>query len=114
MLGGPLKRAQDITAKYLWELEPDRMLAYYRIRAGLRIYTPPGHDANAATPYPLIVAFDGDEYRDTMPLPMVLDTLLAAKKRPRSWPCSSTTVRAASASRTSGTPPAWPTSSPSS
>ena len=35
MLGGPLKRAQDITAKYLLELEPDRMLAYYRIRAGL-------------------------------------------------------------------------------
>ena len=35
MLGGPLKRAQDITAKYLLELEPDRMLAYYRIRGGL-------------------------------------------------------------------------------
>jgi DUF1680 family protein len=35
VLGGPLKRAQDITAKYLLELEPDRMLAYYRIRAGL-------------------------------------------------------------------------------
>jgi uncharacterized protein DUF6805/beta-L-arabinofuranosidase (glycosyl hydrolase family 127) len=35
VLGGPLKRARDITAKYLLELEPDRMLAYYRIRAGL-------------------------------------------------------------------------------
>ena len=35
VLGGPLKRAQDATAKYLLELEPDRMLAYYRIRAGL-------------------------------------------------------------------------------
>jgi len=35
VLGGPLKQAQDLTAKYLLELEPDRMLAYYRIRAGL-------------------------------------------------------------------------------
>src|SRR5690348_10785447 len=35
VLGGPLKRAQDLTAKYLLELEPDRMLAYYRVRAGL-------------------------------------------------------------------------------
>ena len=33
--GGPLKQAQDLTAKYLLELEPDRMLAYYRMRAGL-------------------------------------------------------------------------------
>ena len=35
VLGGPLKHAQDITAKYLLELEPDRMMAYYRLRAGL-------------------------------------------------------------------------------
>ena len=35
LLGGPLKRAQDLDAKYLLELEPDRMLAYYRERAGL-------------------------------------------------------------------------------
>ena len=35
LVGGPLKRAQELTAKYLLELEPDRMLAYYRIRAGL-------------------------------------------------------------------------------
>jgi hypothetical protein len=34
----------------------------------------------AAAPNPLIVAFDGDEYRDTMPLPHVLDSLLAAKR----------------------------------
>src|ERR1035437_9637165 len=33
--GGPLKQAQDVTAKYLLSLEPDRMLAYYRLRAGL-------------------------------------------------------------------------------
>ncbi|MGQ0647297.1 MAG: beta-L-arabinofuranosidase domain-containing protein [Gemmatimonadaceae bacterium] len=35
VLGGPLKHAQDLTAKYLLELEPDRMLAFYRVRAGL-------------------------------------------------------------------------------
>ncbi len=35
LLGGPLKQAQDLDAKYLLELERDRMLAYYRERAGL-------------------------------------------------------------------------------
>jgi DUF1680 family protein len=35
LTGGPLKHAQDLDAKYLLELEPDRMLAYYRMRAGL-------------------------------------------------------------------------------
>jgi uncharacterized protein len=33
--GGPLKHAQDLDAQYLLKLEPDRMLAYYRKRAGL-------------------------------------------------------------------------------
>jgi enterochelin esterase family protein len=46
------------------------------------IYTPPGYDARRAASYPMIVAFDGDEYRDTMPLPMILDTLLAGKHAP--------------------------------
>ena len=30
LTGGPLKRAQDLDAEYLLELEPDRMLAFYR------------------------------------------------------------------------------------
>lgn len=46
------------------------------------VYTPPGYDARRPLPYPLIVAFDGDNYRDTMPLPLVLDTLLAARRAP--------------------------------
>ena len=46
------------------------------------VYTPPGYDASRAAPYPLIVAFDGNEYRDTMPLPHVLDSLLAARRAP--------------------------------
>ncbi len=33
--GGPLKNAQDLTAKYLLALDPDRMMAFYRVRAGL-------------------------------------------------------------------------------
>jgi len=36
LTGGPLKQAQDVTAEYLLQLEPDRMLAGYRIRAGLK------------------------------------------------------------------------------
>jgi len=35
LTGGPLKVAQDADAGYLLSLEPDRMLAYYRRRAGL-------------------------------------------------------------------------------
>jgi uncharacterized protein len=35
LTGGPLKRAQELDADYLLELEPDRMLSFYRTRAGL-------------------------------------------------------------------------------
>jgi DUF1680 family protein len=34
--GGPLKHAQDLNAEYLLKLESDRMMAYYRKRAGLQ------------------------------------------------------------------------------
>ena len=34
LTGGPLKNAQDLNAKYLLALEPDRMLAGYRQRVG--------------------------------------------------------------------------------
>lgn len=54
----------------------------YRRPRRVWVYTPPGYDTTRAAPYPLIVAFDGDEYRDTMPLPLVLDTLLAARRAP--------------------------------
>ena len=36
LTGGPLQAAQDADAKYLLQLEPDRMLAYLRQRAGLK------------------------------------------------------------------------------
>ena len=35
LTGGPLKHAQDLNAAYLLSLDPDRMLAFYRVRAGL-------------------------------------------------------------------------------
>ncbi|MFN7949759.1 MAG: glycoside hydrolase family 127 protein [Blastocatellia bacterium] len=35
LTGGPLKHAQELDAEYLLKLEPDRMLAFYRQRAGL-------------------------------------------------------------------------------
>ncbi|MEO8679346.1 MAG: glycoside hydrolase family 127 protein [Vicinamibacterales bacterium] len=35
LTGGPLKHAQDLDAAYLLSLDPDRMLAFYRRRAGL-------------------------------------------------------------------------------
>jgi hypothetical protein len=35
LTGGPLKHAQDLNAAYLLALEPHRMLAFYRKRAGL-------------------------------------------------------------------------------
>lgn len=36
LTGGPLKNSQDLDSKYLLALEPDRMLAGYRIQAGLK------------------------------------------------------------------------------
>ncbi|MFN0107727.1 MAG: beta-L-arabinofuranosidase domain-containing protein [Blastocatellia bacterium] len=35
LTGGPLKHAQQLDAEYLLKLEPDRMMAFYRKRAGL-------------------------------------------------------------------------------
>jgi uncharacterized protein len=41
LTGGPLLHAQRLDAAYLLSLEPDRMLAYYRERAGLRTRAEP-------------------------------------------------------------------------
>lgn len=63
------------------ELVTLRDSTYHRPRR-IWIYTPRGYDPNAAVPYPLLVAFDGLEYQDTMPLPMILDTLAATRRAP--------------------------------
>jgi len=54
----------------------------YRRNRRVWVYAPNGYDPRATAPYPLVVAFDGAEYRDTMPLPLILDTLLATGKAP--------------------------------
>src|ERR1051326_9146027 len=49
LTGGPLKHAQDLDAAYLLKLEPDRMLAYFRKRAGVEPKAQPygGWDGDA-------------------------------------------------------------------
>ena len=46
------------------------------------VYTPPGYNPRRDSPYPLVVAFDGAEYQDDMPLPSILDSLLASGAAP--------------------------------
>src|SRR5215472_13804276 len=48
LTGGPLEHAQELDARYLLSLEPDRMLALYRKRAGLEPKAEPygGWDAD--------------------------------------------------------------------
>jgi enterochelin esterase family protein len=43
------------------------------------IYTPPGYDPKSGS-YGLLILFDGQDYRGPMPIPTILDNLLAAKK----------------------------------
>jgi len=43
------------------------------------IYTPPGYDPKGGS-YGLLVLFDGQDYRGPMPMPTILDNLVAAKK----------------------------------
>jgi len=43
------------------------------------IYTPPGYDPKSGS-YGLLVLFDGQDYRGPMPIPTILDNLVAAKK----------------------------------
>jgi hypothetical protein len=43
LTGGPLQHAQELDAKYLLQLEPDRMLYYLRLRAGLTNKTDGGY-----------------------------------------------------------------------
>jgi hypothetical protein len=59
--GGPLKHAQDLNAEYLLKLEPDRMLAYYRKRAGLEPKAEPyggwdGDDRNLTGTSPVTIS----------------------------------------------------------
>lgn len=46
------------------------------------VYTPPGYSPSLGGGYGLIVAFDGEEYLNEIPLPMILDVLLSEGKAP--------------------------------
>jgi enterochelin esterase family protein len=50
----------------------------YGAERRLWVYTPPGFDAKRATPYDLLVVFDGAEHLQIVPVPIILDNLLAA------------------------------------
>lgn len=54
----------------------------YRRDRRLWMYTPPGYSPAAAAGYDLLVVFDGEEYLNDIPLPMILDALLADGKAP--------------------------------
>jgi enterochelin esterase-like enzyme len=47
----------------------------------ITVYTPPGY-SKSATPYGLLLVFDGDTYIQVVPTPVILDNLIAAKRIP--------------------------------
>jgi enterochelin esterase-like enzyme len=47
----------------------------------LTVYTPPGYSKDAR-PYGLVLVFDGDTYLRTVPTPIILDNLIAARRIP--------------------------------
>jgi enterochelin esterase family protein len=71
------------------EVQPDvpkGTLSYEKLRSenlkeerSVAIYTPPGYDPKSGS-YGLLVLFDGQDYRGPMPIPTILDNLVAAKK----------------------------------
>jgi len=46
------------------------------------VYTPPGYGALPDSAFGLVLAFDGGEYLTDIPLPQILDSLLAARATP--------------------------------
>ncbi len=46
----------------------------------LWVYTPPGYSLNSAGEYDFLLAFDGGLYLGDIPLPAILDSLIAAKR----------------------------------
>ncbi|HUQ31179.1 MAG TPA: alpha/beta hydrolase-fold protein [Pyrinomonadaceae bacterium] len=52
----------------------------YKRKRRVWIYTPPGYSQTSAAPYRLLICFDGLSYTTDIPLPTILDNLLAADK----------------------------------
>ena len=62
------------------------ILTPYKVRSeilkeerAISIYTPAGYDPKSK-PYGLLLVFDGEDYRRLIPLPTILDNLIAGKK----------------------------------
>jgi hypothetical protein len=52
----------------------------YSRKRKITVYTPAGYDAKASVPYRLVISFDGEDYINDMPSPVILDNLIAAGK----------------------------------
>ena len=44
------------------------------------VYLPAGYNSSSTDTYPLIISFDGQDYINDIPAPIILDNLIAAKK----------------------------------
>jgi enterochelin esterase-like enzyme len=68
---------QDVPKGTVW---PDKLRSEnLKEERSVSIYTPPGYDPKSGS-YGLLVLFDGQDYRGPMPIPTILDNLVAAKK----------------------------------
>jgi len=52
----------------------------YSRKRKITVYTPADYDAKASAPYRLVISFDGEDYINDMPSPVILDNLIAAGK----------------------------------
>jgi enterochelin esterase-like enzyme len=48
-------------------------------RPALKIYLPPGYKQNSGRDYGVLLAYDGNQYTTAVPLPMILDNMIAAR-----------------------------------
>ena len=73
-----LAKANSVPSGHVEELRIDSKLYGHERRVW--VYTPPGYSANESLDYDLLVAFDGGEYLEEIPMPGILDTLLAERR----------------------------------
>ena len=73
---GTLEKRAGVAAGTLETLDVDsRILGNRRT---LRIYLPPGYESNTRD-YGLLLAYDGNQYTQSVPMPTILDNMIAAR-----------------------------------